>query len=78
MWRQHYRFYKDVEKIPNPKPIKLFDEYLFGKIETWRSAGEEFLLGIDANKHIYQSKFAKKLAEVGVELSSAYTRVHKK
>ena len=78
MLRQHYRYYKEVKKIPNPKPIELFGKYLFDKIVKWRSAGEEVLLGIDANEHIYRSKFAQKLAEIGVELSSAYTRVHNK
>ena len=65
-------------KISDPKPIALFDDYLFGKVEGWRAAGKEVLLAIDANENVYHGKFAKRLAEVGVELTSAYSKVHEK
>ena len=34
VWRQLFRYYKEVMKIPDPKPIALFDNYLFGKIKS--------------------------------------------
>ena len=53
---------------------KLYDGYLFSKIEKWLSDGEQVLLGIDANTPVYDGNFAERLAKVN--LSSLYTRLH--
>ena len=58
-------------------PIELFDKHLFALIKECRLNNEEVVLMIDANKRAYKGKFAKAIARQGIELESAYDRVHK-
>ena len=64
-WRQHYDYYR-TKGILDPNPIQLFSDELFSLIKEWRKQGEEVVLLIDANDHIYQSNFAKSCAEVHI------------
>ena len=75
VWEQHFRYYWSIG-VPDPKPRKLFDEWLFGRIKEWREEHEEILLLIDANEDIYKGPFADHLAKV--EMECAYFRLHQR
>ena len=78
VWEQHRRYFREVEGLEDPRPIELFDNHLFTLIKECRLNGEEVVLMIDANEDVYKGKFADAIAEPGVELESAYDRVHEK
>ena len=64
--------------MEDPRPIDLFDNHLFTLIKECRLNGEVVVLMIDANKEVYKGKFADVIAQPGIELESAYDRVHEK
>ena len=62
--------------MDDPHPIEFFDKHLFALIKECRLNNEEVALMIDANKDVYEGKFAEAIAKQGVELKSAYDQVH--
>ena len=64
--------------MDDPHPIKLFDNHLFALIKECRLNKEEVVPMIDANEDVYKGKLTKSIAKPGVEIASAYDRVHEK
>ena len=62
--------------MDNLHPIELFDKHLFALIKECGLNNKEVVLMINANKDVYKGKFAKAITKQGVELESAYDRVH--
>ena len=77
VWHQHRRYYRE-KGIQDPNVVELYDDYLFGLLQQWRSDGDEVLLLIDANENVYKGRFARRLADKKVNLKSVYTHLHKK
>ena len=76
VWEQHWSYYQAVKGAPHPKLRKLFDEWLFGRINEWQKANKDIMLLINANEDIYKGPFADNLVEDGVEMECAYFRLH--
>ena len=76
MYEQQWRYFYKVAGIDDPHPIELFNKHLFALIKECRLINEQVVLMINANKDVYKRKFAKAIARQGVDLESAYDRVH--
>ena len=48
-------------------PLWNFDKDLLEQLSSWIMQGEEVVLMLDMNDHIYKSPFARKLVEIGFE-----------
>ena len=57
VWEQHVRHFGD----PDVDPRKRFDEDLLAELTRFRDVGDEIILMIDANQHIYDGKFGRAL-----------------
>jgi hypothetical protein len=64
VWNQQ-RYLLDLENNP-ADPIELFDRQLLSFIEQCLAAGEQIILGIDANEDIRVGSFSRIMKEIGL------------
>ena len=71
VWEQHVRHFGD----PDVDPRKRFDEDLLAELTRFRDVGDEIILMIDANQHIYDGKFGRALRS-DLQMIDAYFRLY--
>ena len=66
VYEQHRRYFR-TKGYPVVEPLWNFDKDLLEQLSSWILQGEEVVLMLDMNDHIYKSPFARKLVEIGFE-----------
>ena len=71
VWEQHVRHFGDLTVDPR----KRFDKDLLEELTRWRDEGDEIILMMDANQHIYDGKLGRALRS-DLQLADAYFRMY--
>ena len=71
VWEQHVRYFGDLTVDPR----KRFDKDLLEELTRWRDEGDELILMMDANQHIYDGKLGRALRS-DLQLADAYFRMY--
>ncbi|EJK52704.1 hypothetical protein THAOC_27993, partial [Thalassiosira oceanica] len=71
VWEQHVRHFGDTDVDPR----KRFDEDLLTELSRWKDEGDEIILMMDANQHIYDGKLGRSLRS-DLQLVDAYYRMY--
>ena len=66
VYEQHQRYFRKIN-YSVVDPLWNFDKDLLEQLSSWILQGEEVVLMLDMNDHIYKSPFARKLVEIGFE-----------
>ena len=71
VWEQHVRHFGGL----GVDPRKRFDEDLLAELTRWTDEGDEIILMLDANEHIYDRKLGRTLRS-DLHLEDAYFRMY--
>lgn len=71
VWEQQVRHFGDMDVDPR----KRFDEDLLTELSRWKDEGDEIILMMDANQHIYDGKLGRSLRS-DLQLVDAYYRMY--
>ena len=64
VWAQHRRYFRKRGIFHNPR--SMFSKQLVAQLRQWRAAGDELILYIDANEHLYDGNLAQILQGDGL------------